>query len=295
MGSSTIPLSCPHSPTFSSQLGCLPLSDPLPCGHFQCTAGLSAFVRSLTLWSLSVHSWIVCFCQVPYPVVTFMHSWTVCFCQVPYPVVTFSAQLGCLPLSGPFPCGHFQCTAGLSAFVRSLTLWSLSCTAGLSAFVRSLTLWSLSCTAGLSAFVRSLSLWSLSVHSWTVCFCQVLTLWSLSCTAGLSAFVRSLTLWSLLVHSWAVCFCQVPYPVVTISAQLDCLLLSGHSPCSHFQCTAESGKPCDDCHCFCHTLTMWSLSLHSWPKKHCAPNLHTLRILSELLHWQLIWALSRPQ
>ena len=278
-----------------------------------------------------------------------MYRWTDCFCQVPYPVVTFSAQLDCLLLSGPLlsvlwslsvhswtafvrslTLWSLSCTDGLTAFVRSLTLWSLSvhswtafarsltlwslsCTAGLTAFVRSLTLWSLSCTAGLSAFVRSLTLWSLLVHSWAVCFCQVpypvvtisaqldclllsgpLPCGHYQCTAGLSAFVRSLTLLSLSVHSWTVCFCQVPYPVVTISAQLDCLLLSGHSPCCHFQCTAESGKPCDDCQCFPHTLTMWSLSLHSWSIKR-APNLHTLRILSELLHWQLIWALSRPQ
>ena len=202
-----------------------------------------------------------------------MHSWTVCFCQVTYPVVTlsaqldclllsrhlpcghFHAQLDCLLLSGHLPCGHFQCTAGLSAFVRSLTLWSLSVHSW-TAFVRSLTLWSLSCTDGLTAFVRSLTLWSLSVHSWTA-FARSLTLWSLSCTAGLTAFVRSLTLWSLLVHSWAVCFCQVPYPVVTISAQLGCLLLSGPLPCGHYQCTAGLSA-------FVRSLTLWSLSVHSW-------------------------------
>ena len=84
-----------------------------------------------------------------------MYSWTVCFCQVPYPVVTFSAQLGCLPLSGHLPCGHFH--AQLDCLLLS---GPLPCG-------------HYQCTAGLSAFVRSPTLWLLSVHNWAVCFCQV--------------------------------------------------------------------------------------------------------------------------
>ena len=131
VGSSTLPLSCSHSPTFSAQLGCLLLLGPLPCGHFQCTAGLcfcqvpypvvtfmlrwtvSASVRSLTLLSFSVHSWAVCFCQVPYPVVTFSAQLGCLLSSCHLPCGHFHAQLDCLLLSGPLPCGHFQCTPGL--------------------------------------------------------------------------------------------------------------------------------------------------------------------------------------
>ena len=95
-------------------------------------------------------------------------------------------------------------------------------------------------------------------------FVRSLTLWSLSCSDGLSLLLSGhLPCCHFQCTAGLSAFVR-SLTLWSLSVHTWTLLLPGHLPCSHFQCTAESGKPCDDCQCFCrvtHPVVIFSAQL----------------------------------